>query len=428
MDRPPLDRLPHVVIIGGGFGGLTAAKSLAQLPVRVTLVDRANHHLFQPLLYQVAMAGLSPADIAAPIRSILSEKKSVTVLMGEVKSIDLARKSVALDHSESLDYDFLIIAAGAKTHYYGHDEWERVAPGLKSIDDAIEIRRRVLLSFEEAERETDMARRRALMTFVIIGGGPTGVELAGAVSELSRHVLARDFRSIDPTHARVILVEAGSKLLASFGDPVPEKAAKQLTELGVEVLTNRHVTGIDESGVTLDGEKIAAFNVVWGAGIHASPLAGSLGVPVDRTGRLLVEPDLSLPNYPNAFAIGDIAAFMHQGGSALPGVSAVAMQQARAVAKSIDATLKERPRTPFRYFDKGSMATIGRSRAVAQIGELKFTGLTAWLLWLLVHLWFLIGFRSRFVVLFTWAWSYFTYKRGARIITGDRPLAESSLR
>jgi NADH dehydrogenase len=406
---------PHVVIVGGGFGGLTAAKALRRAKVRVTVVDRTNHHLFQPLLYQVATAGLSSAEIAAPIRDILSAQKNTRVLLAEVKRIDLARRTVVLEEGE-LAYDFLVVAAGAKTNYFGNDAWEVHAPGLKTLEDAHEIRRRVLLAFERAERETDPARRAALLTFVVIGGGPTGVELAGALSELSRHVLRDEFRAIDPRGTKIVLVEAGPLVLPTFDTPLPSKALEQLHELEVEVITGKPVTQIDESGVTLGDERIPSATVIWGAGVRAHPLASTLGVPLDRAGRIIVEQDCSLPSHPEAFAIGDIAAFEGEDGQTLPGVSPVAMQQARAVAANIRRTLEGQPRSHFRYRDKGTMATIGRSRAVAQAGRVKLSGFIAWLAWLFVHVFYLIGFRNRIVVMFNWAWSYITFNRGARII------------
>lgn len=406
---------PRVVIVGGGFGGLTAAQSLRRAPVQVTLVDRTNHHLFQPLLYQVASAGLSPADIASPIRSVLSRQDNAQVLMAEVARIDLASRTVVLTDGE-LAYDFLVLAAGAQSTYFGHEAWEAYAPSLKTLEDAIEIRRRVLLAFERAERETDEGRRRALLTFVVIGGGATGVEMAGALAELSRFVLARDFRAIRPQETRVVLVEAGPRLLAAFPEDVSARGKEQLEELGVEVRLNEKVTSIDESAVHLDGEIIATATVVWGAGVRSSPLAQTLGVPLDKQGRVVVGDDASIPGHPEAFVIGDLAHF-EQDGKALPGLSPVAMQQARFVARAIRDTLAGKPRARFRYWDKGTMATIGRSRAVAVMDRIHLSGFLAWLAWLFVHLWYLIGFRNRFIVMFEWFWSYVTYKRGSRLIT-----------
>ena len=407
---------PHVVIVGAGFGGLAAAKALRDAPVRVTVVDRTNHHLFQPLLYQVATAGLSPAEIAAPTRSIFSLQENVTVLLAEVCGFDLdARKVVLLDGE--LTYDFLIVAAGAETNYFGHPDWERHAPGLKTLEDAVEIRRRVLLAFERAERETNPEERARLLTFVVIGGGPTGVEMAGALSELARYVLAGDFRSIKPKEAHVVLVEAGARVLPSFSVELSASATEQLQEIEVEVRTGQRVTRIDDGGVTLGSVRIPAATVVWGAGVAANPLARALGVPLDPEGRVIVESDVSLAGRPECFVVGDMARFTENGG-ALPGVSPVAMQEGRAAARAIRSTIAGNARAPFRYVDKGSMATIGRSRAVAVAGRAETSGLLAWLLWLVVHIWFLVGFRSRLVVMLTWAWSYFTYRRGARLIVG----------
>lgn len=411
--------LPHVVIIGGGFGGLTAAKQLDGARVRVTLVDRLNHHLFQPLLYQVAMAGLSPADIAAPIRSVVRFQPNVRVLLAEVQDIDVATRRVVLDRGE-LQYDYLIVAAGAQNHYFGHDDWAKYAVGLKDIDDAVEVRRRVLLAFEAAERTVDPAERERLLTFVVVGGGPTGVELAGALGELSRYVLARDFRNINPAHAKIILIEGGPRILSSFPDSLAMRAVIDLGQLGVEVRAGLRVTKIDGRGVEANGKFIPTATVLWAAGVRGSPLAARLGGEVDRAGRVVVNPDLSVASRKEVFAIGDMAAFLHQDGKPLPGVSPVAIQQARHVAHCLTADLDHEPRTPFVYVDKGSMATIGRAAAIAHIGKLRIGGFIAWMLWLLVHIFFLITFRNRLAVLFNWAYQYFTYKRGARLITGHR--------
>ncbi|MBI2161522.1 MAG: NAD(P)/FAD-dependent oxidoreductase [Candidatus Rokubacteria bacterium] len=409
--------LPHVVIVGGGFGGLYAARALAGRPVRVTLLDRRNHHLFQPLLYQVATAALNPSDIAAPLRSVLRKAANVTVLLAGVEQVQLANHRLALDRGE-IGYDALVLAAGAGHAYFGHDDWEVLAPGLKTLEDALEIRRRVLLAYEAAEREQDGAEQRALLTFVVIGGGPTGVELAGALGEISRQTIARDFRLIDPTKARIILLEGGPRILGTFPESLSRRAEDALRRIGVEVRTAAIVTRVTPDAVWLGGEQIRCRTVLWAAGVAAAPLARTLGAPLDRAGRVLVEPDLSIPGHPEAFAIGDMCAFLHQTGTPLPGLAPVAIQQGRAVADNVLRRLSGRPTRPFRYRDKGSMATIGRAAAVAVVGRLKLSGLIAWLAWLLVHIMFLIGFRNRFLVLFEWAWAYITWQRGARLITG----------
>jgi NADH dehydrogenase len=429
----------RVVIVGGGFAGLEAAKALASADVEILLVDRTNYHLFQPLLYQVAMAGLSPAEIASPIRAILAEQKNVRVVLGDVTGVDLENRRVRIgpsaDAPQYEGYDWLILGLGAKNAYFGHDEWERYAPGLKSLEDALEIRRRVLLAFEEAERTTDRRERRKLLTFAVIGGGPTGVELCGAIAELSRFVLSRDFRAADPREAKVVLVEAGPRILPSFPEDLARSALDQLAELGVEVQTGARVVGIDADGVELEGvsaddvpglgagrehNRIAARTVVWGAGVRAHELARTLGVPVDKQGRVVVGPDCTLPGHPEVFAIGDMARFEDASGAVLPGVSPVAMQQGRYVARIIRWEAESDgspPRSPFWYLDKGSMATIGRSRAVAWARGLKMRGFVAWLAWLFIHLVYLIGFRNRLAVLLNWFWSYVSYQRGARLIT-----------
>src|SRR5215467_10806212 len=411
--------MAHVLIIGGGFAGLNAAKGLGNVAgIDVTVVDRTNHHLFQPLLYQVAMAGLSPADIAAPIRSVLRKQKNVTVLLDEAIDVDFADQTVKLRDSE-LKYDYLVLATGGRTSYFGHDEWEKFAPGLKDLDDAVEIRRRVLLAFEAAEKETDPERRRELMTFVVVGGGPTGVELAGAIAELAHHVLARDFRSIRPEEAEILLLEGGPRILPSFSPDLSASAHRQLARLGVRVRTGAQVTDIDEDGVYLGAERIRAATVIWAAGVRATALTERLGAPLDRAGRALVNHDLTVPGHHNVFAVGDMT-YLEQDGKPLPGVSPVAMQMGRRVARNIRNDLAGKPYEEFRYFDKGSMATIGRKAAIAEIGKLHLSGFIAWMAWLTVHIFFLIGFRNRFAVLFNWAWSYFTYQRGARLITGRR--------
>jgi NADH dehydrogenase len=408
---------PRVVIVGGGFGGLTAAKALKHAPVHVTLVDRTNHHLFQPLLYQIASAGLSPADIASPIRSILARQKNVDVQLATVTRVDLAKKRVILADGE-LAYDYLILAAGAHTNYFGHPEWEPHAPGLKSLNDAIEVRRRTLLAFERAERTTDEKERQRLLTFVAIGGGATGVELAGAFAELRRFALRKDFRAIHPQEARVILLEAGPRILPAFSESLSESAVKQLHQLGVVVRAGTRVTSIDARGLELGDERIDAATIVWAAGVEVSPIVKSLGVPLDKQGRVFVGEDLSLPGHPEAFVIGDLI-HLEQDGKVIAGVSQVAMQGGAFAAKSIQQTLAGRPRAKFHYFDKGIMATIGRSRAIAEPFGFKLSGFVAWLAWLGVHIWYLIGFRNRAIVMFEWFWAYLTYKRGARLITGS---------
>ena len=408
---------PHVVIVGGGFAGLNAARVLARREVRVTLVDRRNHHLFQPLLYQVATAGLSPADIATPLRSILRKASDVRVILAAAERVEPEARRVILDEGE-LTYDALILAAGATHSYFGHDEWEALAPGLKTLEDALEIRRRVLLAFEAAERARDAAERRALLTLVVIGGGPTGVELAGALAELARHTIARDFRAIDPTQTRVILLEGGSRILPSFPEGLARSAARSLERIGVEVRTGALVTRITPDAVWVGGEPIHSRAVLWAAGVAAAPLAHTLGVPLDRAGRIPVTPDLSVAGHPEIFVAGDLCAFTHGTGEPLPGVAPVAIQQGRAAAANAWRRLAGEATRPFRYRDRGSMATVGRAAAVAVIGPLRLSGLPAWLAWLGVHITFLIGFRNRFLVLFEWAWAYSTWQRGARLITG----------
>jgi NADH dehydrogenase len=419
--------LSHVVIVGGGFGGLRTARVLRRAPVRITLVDRTNHHLFQPLLYQVAMAGLSPADIAAPIRSILRRQTNVTVILAEVTGVFLEAREVTTT-DRKLGYDYLVLATGGRTSYFGHDEWEDFAPGLKDLTDAVDIRRRILLAFEAAEKELNPEHRRELLTFVVVGGGPTGVEVAGAITELARFVLARDFRAIHPEAAEIILLEGGERILPGFAPELAESAVRQLGELGVEVRVNTKVTDISAKGVFTGNQFIAATTVIWSAGVQATSLTKCLGVPLDRSGRIIVERDLTLPGFANVFAIGDMATFTYQTGQPLPGVSPVAIQMGECAALNIRHALKGEPYEEFHYFDKGSMATIGRSRAIAEIRKLRLSGFIAWMTWLTVHIFFLIGFRNRAIVLFNWAWSYFTYQRGARLITGRRlsPLSETA--
>jgi NADH dehydrogenase len=422
--RPPVlrdsDVRARVVIVGGGFGGLRAAKALAEAPVQVTLVDRRNHHLFQPLLYQVATAALSPADIAQPIRSVLRGQSNVEVILAEVDTIDVAAKEVVLDEDAGrLPYDYLILAAGANHAYFGHDEWAPDAPGLKTLEDALDIRRRILTSFEEAEREPDPARREALMTFVVVGGGPTGVEMAGAIAEIARYSLARDFRHIDTRDAKVILIEASTKLLAAFPDRLSRRSLQDLERLEVEVRFGKPVTAITPDAVTVGEEKIPANTIVWAAGVQASPLARSLGVELDRAGRVRVNPDLSIPGHPEIFVIGDMASLDDARGRPLPGVAQVAMQQGAWAAANILRVIEGRPARPFRYRDLGNMATIGRNSAVADIRGLRLTGFVAWLAWAVVHILNLIGFRNRVLVGLQWLWSYLTLQRGARLITGE---------
>jgi NADH:ubiquinone reductase (H+-translocating) len=408
---------PHVVIVGGGFGGLEAAKKLACKNVRVTVIDRTNYHLFQPLLYQVATAALSPADIAAPIRAILSKCKNLEVILAEVHSVDVDTKKVKMADGAELDYDFLILATGARHSYFGHDDWEKLAPGLKSLEDAIEVRRRLLMAFEYAERITDEAARKAAMTFVIIGGGPTGVEMAGAIAEIARHTLAKDFRHIDPSQARVILIEGEPRLLAAFPEDLSASALKQLVDLGVEVHTHARATNLTEAGLQVGDEFIPCRVKIWAAGNNASFVGKTLGAPVDRVGRVLVNDDLTIPGHPEVQVIGDLANFSHQTGHPLPGVSPVAMQQGRHAARNILAMINGHKPQRFRYWDKGSMATIGRNKAVADLNLVHLSGLPAWLVWLFVHIIFLVGFRNRLAVLFQWAWAYFTFNKGARLIT-----------
>ncbi|MBX6314671.1 MAG: NAD(P)/FAD-dependent oxidoreductase [Isosphaeraceae bacterium] len=421
--RSESDLRPRVVILGAGFGGLTAAKTLRRAPVRVVVIDRSNHHLFQPLLYQVATAALNPSDIASPIRRILRYQKNAEILLAEATAIDTAGKRVLLRDGE-VAYDYLIVATGATHSYFGHDEWEPYAPGLKSLVDALEIRRRFLLAFEIAEREPDEAQRRAWMTFVVVGAGPTGVELAGTLAEVARYTLARDFRHIDPKQARVILLEAADRVLPPYPEDLSEKAQQQLNDLGVEVRTRTPVTGIDANGVSLGSARIEAKTVLWAAGVAASPLARTLGVPLDRAGRVLVADDLTIPGHEDVYVIGDLA-HREQDGQLVPGVAPAAIQMGRHAARNILRSLRGQPREPFRYINKGMLATIGRAAAVAQIGRIKFSGFLAWLAWLFVHIFFLIGFRNRILVLIQWAWSYVTYDRGARLITGrvESPLA-----
>jgi NADH:ubiquinone reductase (H+-translocating) len=409
---------PRVVIVGAGFGGLTAAQRAARLPVQVTVLDRRNHHTFQPLLYQVATAGLSPGEIATPIRSILRGRANIEVLLEEVVDYKLTEKQI-VTKDRVFDYDFLIIASGATHAYFGHDEWMPVAPGLKSIEDALEIRRRVLLAFELAERQPDNSQP---LQFVVIGGGPTGVELAGTLAEIAHHALNHEFRHIDPRQTRILLIEGGPRVLPSYSEKLSRKAEEQLRHLGVDVRTSHMVTGVEPGAVWVGAEKILAPVVVWAAGVAASPLGRKLGVNVDRAGRVLVQPDLSIPGHSEVFVIGDLAALNDETGKMLPGVAQVAIQQGDWAVKMIACDLENQPRRPFHYHDKGSLATIGRAAAVAQIGKIELSGYFAWLAWLFIHIFFLIGFRNRILVMIQWAWSYLTYERGARLITGSDEL------
>lgn len=422
---------PRVVIVGAGFGGLTAAQKLAKAPVRVTLIDRKNYHTFQPLLYQVATAGLSPGEIAAPIRSILRSHRNVEVLMAEVTGFDPDRRIVQLAGSE-ISYDYLIVAAGAGHAYFGHDEWAPLAPGLKTIEDAIEIRRRVLLSFELAERQALEGKTHHPLNFVIVGAGPTGVELSGTLAEICHHALTHEFRSIDPSRAHILLLEGGSRVLAAYPEDLSRSAEQQLKRLGVDVRTSTMVDRIEPGAVHFSNTRIEAAVVLWAAGVAASPLGKKLGVPVDRAGRVVVGPDLSVPNHPEIFVIGDLASAKDQQGKMLPGVAQVAIQEGKFVAQAIRAEVSSGAarnasagniaREAFHYHDKGSLATIGRAAAVAEIGRAHISGYIAWVTWLFVHIFFLIGFQNRILVFIQWAWSYFTYERSARLITGSTDL------
>lgn len=407
----------HVVIVGGGFAGLNAAKQLGDRPgIRVTVIDRRNHHLFQPLLYQVAMAGISPADIAVPIRSIVSEFENIEVILAPVLSIDRQNKKVVCDYRE-ISYDYLILACGATHSYFGRDDWEENAPGLKSIEEATEIRRRVFLSYELAEREENVDRQKEYLTFIVVGGGPTGVELAGALGEISRYTLESNFRNINPKRTRIILIEAGPRILPAFDADLSEHAARELERLGVTIWTNTSVTEVRSDGVIAGGENIRARTILWAAGVLGNGMNRTLGVELDRQSRVIVEADMSIPGSPDVFVVGDQASFSHTAdGKALPGLAPVAIQQGKHVAKNIIAEVKGKERKPFVYFDKGIMATIGRTDAVVQSGSMRLTGFFAWLMWIVVHIAYLISFRNRVMVLFQWGWSYFNFRRGARLI------------
>ena len=413
------ERPPHVVIVGGGFAGLWATRALASTPLRITLVDRGNHHLFQPLLYQVATAGLSAPDIAAPLRHILRAQRNVEVRMANVTGIDADAKRIELDDGSSLDFDALLLASGATHAYFGNDHWAAHAPGLKTLDDALDLRRKLLLAFERAEAATDSAERDAWLNFAIVGGGPTGVELAGTLAEIARHTLQDEFRNIDPSRARVRLIEAGPRVLASFPDALSAKAKRQLEKLGVEVALGTPVKDINADGYTLGDTFVPARTVVWAAGVAASPLGAMLGVPLDRAGRVQVQPDLSVPGHPDIFVAGDLAALLQANGKPVPGVAPAAKQMGKLAARNIRARLSGSKTAAFAYKDYGNLATIGRMAAVVDLGKLKFSGLLAWWFWLVMHVFFLIGFRNRVVVLLNWWWAYWSYQRAARIILGD---------
>jgi NADH dehydrogenase len=412
---------PRVVIIGAGFGGLQAALHLARLPVHITLIDRRNYHTFQPLLYQVATAGLSPGEIAAPVRWIVRGRRNIEVLLSEVQDFNLKQRRVKLPDLE-VPYDYLIVAAGASHAYFGHDEWEPFAPGLKTIEDALEIRRRVLLAFELDERQAASGDPQSPLNFVIVGGGPTGVELAGTLAEISHRVLANEFKSIDPKSTRIILLEGGPRILPVYPEDLSRSAEEQLRHLGVEVHTSAMVTGVEAGVVHMGETHLSAAVILWAAGVAASPLGKKLGVPTDRAGRVLVNPDLSISGHPEVFVIGDLASLKDENGKMLPGVAPVAMQEGRAVARNIGRELHGEPRRNFHYVNKGNLATIGRAAAVAEFGKVHISGFLAWLSWLFIHIFFLIGFRNRILVMIQWAWSYFTYQRSARLITGDQNL------
>jgi NADH dehydrogenase len=411
---------PHVVIVGGGFAGLDAARALGGREVKVTLVDRHNHHVFQPLLYQVATAGLSPGDIASPIRWILRKQQNARVLLGTVLRVDADGRAVHLDGGDTVAYDYLILAPGATHSYFGHTDWAEQAPGLKTLDDALAIRRRMLLAFEEAEREPDLTRKRHLLTFAIVGGGPTGVELAGALAEIARHTLRREFDTIDPESARIILLEGGPSILPAFPESLREFARRALRKLGVEVWENAIVTRIQPDVVTIGADEIRAHTILWAAGVAGAPLGRTLGVPLDRAGRVMVEPDLSVPGHAEIYVAGDLAHFAHQTGQPLPGVAQVAKQQGTRAAENVLRRIEGQPTVHFRYRDPGNMATIGRAAAIADFGWLRVSGFLGWLLWLFVHVLFLIGFRNRLSVMLQWAAAYATYQRSVRLITGAR--------
>ena len=412
-----MSETPHVLILGAGFGGLWAAQALRRAPVRVTVLDRTNHHVFQPLLYQVATAGLAAPAISAPIRHILASQKNATVLLGEAKRIDPAQRKVALEDGAEIAYDHLIVATGAIDNYFGNHAWAQFAPSLKTLADAFEIRRRILLAFEQAERETDPARRAAWLTFVVIGGGATGVELAGTLAEIARHTLAGEFRNFDPRNARIVLVEGTDRILPPYPSDLSEKARLQLERLGVTVWLGKRVTGIDADGVTMGADRLAAKTVIWAAGVAASPIGASLGAPLDRAGRVIVAPDLTVPQHPEIHVIGDLASLQNEG-KPVPGIAPAAKQMGTHVAKNIMRRLRGEQPLAFRYRDYGQLATIGRSAAVAYFGSFKLSGYPAWLAWVVAHIYFLINFRNRLVVMIDWVWAYWTMQRGARIVVG----------
>src|SRR5947207_617196 len=412
---------PRVVVVGAGFGGLKAALGLAKADVSVTILDRKNHHTFQPLLYQVALAALSPADIAAPIRSVVKGKKNIDVVIGNVIDFDLDRRQIHLEEGIDVPYDYVVVAAGATHSYFGRDDWAQLAPGLKTLEDATEIRRRVLLAFELAERETVLDRQHCPLNFVIVGAGPTGVELAGAISEISQHVLSQDFSATDPRRARIILLEGGPRVLPAYAEDLSTSAQRQLEQLGVEVRTNTKVTNIEPGLVWVGNEKIEAAVVLWAAGVKASPLGQALGAETDRSGRVMVNDRLNIEGYPEVFVIGDLAHF-EQNGSPMPGVAPLTIQMGQYVAREIRRRVEGKPSQPCSYWDKGSMATIGRTKGIAQIGKIHLSGVLAWSAWLFIHLIYLIGYRNRFSVLLNWGWQYLSWQSGARLITGSDQL------
>lgn len=413
--------VPHVVIVGGGFGGLSAAKRFRGQPVQVTLLDRRNHHLFQPLLYQVATATLSPGDIASPIRWILRRQRNISVLLADVRAIDPTARRITLNDGSTFDYDYAIVATGASHAYFGHEEWEPYAPGLKTLEDALEVRRRILLAFERAERETQPERQQELLTFVIVGGGPTGVELAGTLAEIARQTLRDEFRAIDTSRTSIVLVEAGPTILPAFPAKLRDAARRSLQRLGVEVREGIAVTHIDASGVELGSTRLNAGTVLWAAGVAASPVVRTLGAPLDRAGRVLVNPDLSIPGHPEVFVVGDAASFLHQTGKPLPGVAQVAMQSAAQAARNVLRLIERQPTRAFEYHDKGSLAIVSRGSAIADFGWTAFSGLFAWLAWLFIHIFMLIGFRNRLSVMLQWGAAYVTRQRSVRLITNDNP-------